>query len=310
MIQEILISIIIPMYNAEPYAKRCIESIIKQKFKNFEVFLIDDCSTDLTLQLCNDLTHDDNRFHVLCNDKNRGVSATRNHGLRLARGLWVLFIDIDDYISEDYLHVLYNKAVRNQVDAVFSGITERGHKNILRTFHKEKKFESNQLIFLAKSIFDNVDYLEIGNVSVLGYPFGKLIKRSLLSGIFFCENVHIREDSLFNYDFLMKANRILVSDYCGYIYCINQGSTMTRFRKNFTKEIHEYMKEYRIRLINAHEALDSYYIFGHYCLTLWMKIYLLKNENGLTTKNRIKIFSQMVANKEWSTIFSKFNKKK
>ena len=108
------ISVVVPVYNTEDYLKRCIDSIIRQTYKNFDLILIDDGSTDGSGQICDEYAIKDSRIHVI-HQKNRGLSAARNAGLDWitlnSSSKWVSFVDSDDWIHHRFLEILY-KAVR------------------------------------------------------------------------------------------------------------------------------------------------------------------------------------------------------
>ena len=94
------VSIIVPVYNVEKYVERCIESIIKQSYKNLEIILIDDGSKDNSGKICDEYAEKDNRIKVI-HKKNGGLSDARNTGLNIADGEYICFIDSDDYIHKD-----------------------------------------------------------------------------------------------------------------------------------------------------------------------------------------------------------------
>ena len=112
-----IISIIIPVYNAEKYIDRCIDSIRSQSFSEFEVIIINDGSTDKTLDKCIALAQRDSRIKVF-SKKNEGVSATRQYGLNRAIGQYIIHIDPDDWINPDMLSEMYNKAIEENADMV------------------------------------------------------------------------------------------------------------------------------------------------------------------------------------------------
>lgn len=112
-----LISIIVPIYNAERYLNRCIDSVLSQTFTDFELLLIDDGSTDKSGDICDGYVQKDSRmkvFHI----ENAGVSAARNFGLDNARGEWITFVDADDWIDKDMYYKLYNEAILSEADIV------------------------------------------------------------------------------------------------------------------------------------------------------------------------------------------------
>lgn len=105
---SVSISVIIPVYNAERFLGRCIDSILSQTFHDFELLLIDDGSTDNSLELCNDYALNDQRIAVF-HQPNGGVSSARNHGIRKAKGKHIVFIDSDDWVDPDYLETVIPK---------------------------------------------------------------------------------------------------------------------------------------------------------------------------------------------------------
>ena len=113
-----LISVIIPIYNSEKYIKKCIESIINQTYKNIEVILINDGSTDNSEEICNQYASEDGRIKVI-NTTNKGVSASRNIGLKNATGDYISFIDCDDYVDKDlYLDVITTIKEHKDIDLI------------------------------------------------------------------------------------------------------------------------------------------------------------------------------------------------
>ena len=110
-----LISVIVPVYNVENYLKKCLESITNQTYKNLEIILIDDGSTDNSGKICDEYAGKDNRIKVV-HKINGGLSDARNAGLEIAKGEYIGFVDSDDYIAEDMYEFLYNLAVDNALD--------------------------------------------------------------------------------------------------------------------------------------------------------------------------------------------------
>lgn len=108
-----MISVIIPVYNAEPYLNRCIDSVLASAYSDFEIILVNDGSTDRSPDICRAYARNDSRV-VFLSQENRGVSAARNRGLEAARGEWIVFLDSDDFITDDYLSLTADKAYGQQ----------------------------------------------------------------------------------------------------------------------------------------------------------------------------------------------------
>ena len=102
-----MISVIIPVYNTAKYVGKCIESIINQSYKNLEILIIDDASTDSSFDICKDYADTDKRIKIIRNDINIGLSGSRNIGIDISKGKYIAFVDSDDYITRKYIETLY-----------------------------------------------------------------------------------------------------------------------------------------------------------------------------------------------------------
>ena len=125
---EDLISVVVPIYNVEKYLKTCIETIIKQTYKNIEIILVNDGSTDNSLQICNEFKEKEKRIKVI-NKKNGGLSDARNIGLKKAKGKYICFIDSDDFINEKYIEELHSLIIKNNAQIAicsFENVNEFG----------------------------------------------------------------------------------------------------------------------------------------------------------------------------------------
>lgn len=191
------ISVIIPVYNTEKYVRKCIESILGQTYRNFELIIIDDGSVDDSLNVINGFS--DERIQVI-SKKNEGVSATRNLGLDVATGEYILFIDSDDWIEQDMLEVLINNIVKTGADISCCQSDYKIQKSIteLEVWNKDKTIEE----FLIHKIIN-------------GSLVNKLINRKFVDNIRFDKNVRYGEDALFLWNALNNiqvfciTNRVL-----------------------------------------------------------------------------------------------------
>lgn len=129
---EAKISVVLPVYNVEKYLKTCIETVLNQTYKNLEIILVDDGSTDgTTVRLCDELAEKNDCIHVI-HKKNGGLSSARNMGVEIAKGEYVVFVDSDDYIEKNMLSSLFQDAKENDVRMVIGGMVIDGHKKIIR----------------------------------------------------------------------------------------------------------------------------------------------------------------------------------
>lgn len=211
-----LISIVVPVYNAEPFLSECIESILNQTYTNFELLLINDGSIDNSATICKKYCNCDSRIRYF-EKSNEGVSATRNIGLKYAVGCYVTFIDSDDIVKSDYLHSLIGY---NNSDLVISGFISQYNDKIIR----EVRFP-NSTIDLNKysPILDKI--------LIFGTPWAKLFKLEILRkyNIHFNPELSLHEDHLFYFEYIKHIHIITTTDKVQYIY-INRsnGQSLSR----------------------------------------------------------------------------------
>ena len=141
-----VISIIIPVYNSERYIHRCIDSILRQTYQDYELILVDDGSTDRSGEICKSYANEDNRIIVIY-QKNAGVSSARNAGLAIAKGKYITFCDSDDELLPDYLAVMINEP--EEAELVIAGyryIDENGKEIICEICNKSECNEDNPIV--------------------------------------------------------------------------------------------------------------------------------------------------------------------
>lgn len=230
-----LISIIIPIYNAERFLGECIQSVIEQDYQNWELILINDGSKDSSHHICNQYAAVDNRIKVYHNE-NHGVSYTRNFGMDMAKGDYLCFIDADDKIASDYLAQLLAALENEDADIVFCGWQLLyGNKTVGRTPKIKAGF------YRYEDVSNRA--IDDGTLSgiLFGAVWGALYRSSLIKDnhIIFDASVKKNEDGLFNLQLLPYAKGIFVSTYDGYIY--RQWKSVTNKKKDFvvTTELDE-----------------------------------------------------------------------
>lgn len=185
------ISVIVPVYNAEKYLKRCIDSIINQTFQELEIILVDDGSTDLSGKICDNYKDKDSRIKVI-HQKNGGASIARNEGLKVATGDYVSFIDSDDYIDLS----LYEKFINNYDSADI----------FVFNYYTVKKL--NQELGIVNQVDKNFYHELTKNNSIRGFVWNKIYKRNLLKKINFNTDITFCEDLLFNYSIINNKEDI------------------------------------------------------------------------------------------------------
>ncbi len=205
-----LISVIVPVYNVEPYLRRCIDSILSQTFTDFELILVDDGSTDNCPFICDDYAQKDSRIHVIHQD-NGGVSNARNAGIRNATGKYITFCDSDDYYLPDWLHSFFASSVQKDADCIV--FLSHCPGSFFMCFSNDKDRADYILKVLLKK-----DGWEVWN---------RLYKTSILSkyGILFCENCEdFAEDLAFNLEYSLYCDSVIVMQNNGYKHTNRSGS--------------------------------------------------------------------------------------
>lgn len=207
------ISIIVPVYNVESYLHRCLESIINQSFKDIEIILVNDGSTDKSPLICEEYLNKDCRVKLI-NKKNGGLSSARNAGMKVATGKYIGFVDSDDWIEYDMYEHLYHLIIDTDSDvADIQSISTSKPINI-------KKRKEEILTYEGKEILLN--YLKVGQYSV----WRKLYNKKVLENIEFPEG-KINEDIATNFKILKKACKIVKSNQVKYYYFNNTNSIST-----------------------------------------------------------------------------------
>lgn len=215
-----LISIIVPVYNVEKYINKCIDSIINQTYKNLEIILVDDGSTDSSGKICDDYAIKDNRIKVV-HKKNGGVSSARNEGIRVANGKYIGFIDSDDWICNKMYEKLYNIAKKNDSEIV--------ECNFIR-LKKEEKIKSktaNVINYTKKEYLKK--FFKINSQECEYYPWNKLYNAKLLTENQYPIGIRQGEDAVGTYKSIINASRITKTTEVLYYYRMNPESVTENF---------------------------------------------------------------------------------
>lgn len=220
------VSIIVPIYNNEKYVEKCIYSILNQSYSDFELILVNDGSTDGTLDILKGFK--DKRIKLI-NKNNEGVSKARNDGLNYATGEYIIFVDSDDYIDRSLLEKLILKIKLNKTDIVACNID----------FHNTVYND----VDLARFSNEYKDYEYLYNHSFFNTPYAKLYKRKLIKS-YFDSKFNLGEDLIFNVDYLLNCDSFsLVPEKLYYYNTDNEGSLTKKFYPNIISiQIHLYNK--------------------------------------------------------------------
>ena len=198
------ISVIVPVYKAEKYLHRCVDSILAQSYTDFELLLIDDGSPDNSGAICDEYAIKDSRVRVF-HKENGGVSSARNLGIDKADGEWIVFIDSDDWID---ITLLQSLCLVLDSNFIFSGMKLCSSSRVIQ--FENKLYKSDSL----------VDFLNSNKGYRLNSPCGHLYKTSILKehGLCFDERIRFGEDAIFNLKYLCYSDSIRTVSNCGYNY--------------------------------------------------------------------------------------------
>ncbi|MDO5396828.1 MAG: glycosyltransferase [bacterium] len=231
-----LISIIIPVYNVEKYLDRCIKSIIGQTYKEIEIILVDDGSTDNSGKMCDEWAKKDKRIKVI-HKKNAGLGYARNSGLEVASGEYIMFVDSDDYIALSTCEKALKNIKKNNSDICYYGhIDDYNGKTIQNDAVPNKLlYHGNEVIdeFMADSIAQSdkktdLPFVIMSAGSVM-YSAELLNKNNIR---FYSEREYVNEDLLFRIDVCICSERVSVINEKFYYYCHNGTSLTTSYRKD------------------------------------------------------------------------------
>ncbi len=280
------ISIIVPVYNSEKYIEKCLKSILSQTFFNIEIIVINDGSTDNTYQVCSKVANSDSRIKLI-DRSNSGVSASRNYGLRIAKGKYIMFCDSDDYVDPKWCELMWNKITKHNNSYVVCGSI---------TYNLDT--ENKQYLLLDKdkecSILEIDNYYHIFNIGTSGSLWNKIFDLSIIkeNSIKFNEELSFAEDVLFNSEYIKYCNNIIFINLPLYIYCVrNDDNSLSRkYYKNYFEMV-KITYECRKQLISKK-------FFQEYCS---MFFYNFNNALKMTfnKNNKSSIFNKIRTNQNY-----------
>ena len=239
------VSIIVPVYNVSNYLGKCLESLVNQSLKDIEIIVINDGSTDNSLEIAREYEKKYSNILSVYSQKNGGLSDARNHGLKYAKGKYIAFVDSDDYVKKDMFLKLYNYGVKNDLDVVVSD-----------TIVKEDASE-----YILNS---NLNYSDdVLKNYVIAYPMAciRLIKASVLKNFKFKKGIFY-EDLEAMPSLVLKTSKIGFINYAGYYYVQHSGSIMKQKKFNSKLlDIFDVLDTNKVRLLSKYlEEVEYLYI--------------------------------------------------
>lgn len=224
------VSVIVPVYNVEKYLSRCLDSLLSQDYDNYEIICVNDCSQDNSLDILKKYKNKSDKIKVISNEINMGLGMTRENGMKMATGNYIMFVDSDDYVKTNYISTYAREININDYDVVVAGY--------IRDI--DGKLKNN---FVSNSIWSTLTYT---------ISCAKLFKKSFLidNGIHFSK-IRCGEDVYFSLSLFYNRPKYKVIQYCGYYYYFNRNSITGNVRKN--KNLEKFISEIFSEFLNNYD---------------------------------------------------------
>lgn len=286
-LNKVRVSVIIPVYNQEKYLEKCLNSLANQSIDNIELIVINDGSTDGSLNIINKFKKKYSNI-ILITSSNQGVSSARNKGIKMARGEYIGFVDSDDYIDKDMFLKMYKSAVDNNADIVSCNIN----------FVDEKENIVGRNIYYSKNtLIQNKNLLieSLLKVKLHCYLWNKIYKRSLFeeNKIFFSESMKLQEDVEPTFNIFSHANNVYFLSEKLYYYVQRRNSATKQLKKQYYYDmldviikINKILKETNFKDINNES--HQYFNAIHFMDAAYYLYILVKN--GVIEKKEYKVF--------------------
>ena len=270
------VSIIIPVYNSEKYIGRCLDSIINQTYKNLEIICLNDGSKDKSIDVLNEYKKKDKRI-VIVDKQNEGVSKTRNKGIKIATGDYIMFCDNDDYFDKDYVEIYVKAMLKYDADVIMGGYKRPNSKGKILINYSLKEGKLNKELIKITA------------------PWAKLFKRDYIvkNNIEFLPN-NLGEDFYFNIQALIMSEKVYRISYVGYNWYYNEESVSNTTQKSFEKaDIFNLLNNIYKRYEESKSLQNNreYIEFNLYTYIVWFLGYSQKKyKYKVISKNYDKLF--------------------
>lgn len=260
-----LVSVIVPVYQAESYLNRCLTSIVKQSYKRLQIIVVDDGSTDNTPRICDDWASRDKRIEVI-HQSNGGVGSARNTGLDTVRGDYIAWVDSDDWIDECYIERLLTKMEQHHADMVVS-----------------QEWATSDVVLAGR------DILKHQIMADLGVLWSSLTKSSLFADKRF-GNYAVFEDGMILMQVCADCTKLVVSSIDGYHYTVREGSSSHTFDIDTVMSRFDALDD---RNEYVSRSYPDCYRYVHFSTVLeaskvYRKIVMRQDEDARIIKRRVK----------------------
>lgn len=268
-----VISVIIPVYNAEKYVGKCLDSVLAQNYKNFEILCFNDGSPDSSLRILREYEKKDGRIKVI-DQENMGVAKTRNKGIKMARGKYLVFVDNDDTVAKDYLEKMLELIEADEADLVIGGFSRVDERDRSRVLYSEK--------------LKNTYYARY----VILTPWARMIKRDfLIKNKVEYFSYGIGEDVYFNMVLYDCDPRVVITKYIGYFQSYNPVSVSNTKQKGLNKKLDCRVLLDKVKHDCTRQDNDYLNFFFHKYI-IW---YLLFSGRHATTKEYMAEYKRLFA---------------
>ena len=249
------ITVIVPVYNVENYLNKCLDSLINQTYKNLEIIVINDGSTDNSGEICQEYAQKDNRI-IYVEQENGGLSDARNAGLERMTGSYVTFVDSDDWVEPDYVEVLHNKLIGYQADIAIGNYYSYNEDEAMYYFHVNSESYYEKL-YDNISIFENLyDAKQMKSFSLIS-AWGKLYKSELFDYIRF-DKGKLGEDGYINQKLYLLVQKVIYINQGLYAYRQRSGSITKTWTEKWMHALVDAMSERITLLANMGYPLEKH----------------------------------------------------
>lgn len=278
------ISVIVPVYNVEPYIHRCVDSILAQTFTDFELILVDDGSPDNCGKICDDYAQIDSRIRVI-HQENGGLSAARNAGIDSAHGKYIMFCDSDDYVADIFLEKMYGIA--------------QNHKNAFIVSNLWKVKDGKQISYQPDNDeVECVSYFDIYKRGISAYVCNKIYETELIQNhsIRFNESCKFAEDVGFNTQYCLLCNDCIYISKALYYYVDNKNSIMNKYYPDYF-ELHLPLFWSRLPLLSKMEIAEYCDIWLYHFLILFNNVF--DSRCAFNYREKLNYNQRMIVSKEF-----------
>ncbi len=296
------ISVIIPAYNAEQYIEQTIKSVLNQTYKNIEIIIVDDGSTDDTLSVIKNIEDQNSQKIKAIHTDNQGVTSARLTGIENSTGEWIGFVDSDDEIEQDMYELLMSNAIRYKADISHCGYQMIFPNGRINYFYNTGRLVEQDRTTGVKDLLEG-SFIEPGLWNKL---FHKTLFHSLLHEDVMDKNIKINEDLLMNFYLFQNSKKSIYVDKCEYKYFVREGS-VSRKKLNQNKIYDPIkVKEIIIKHSNTNEKVSAERAYVRTCVNTYNTLIIQKD--SLYRNDERTVRQMIIKNKGFRKLMNKKNR--